>query len=109
MNERIHRLREMIVHGEHRHLRDMSYEYDTSVYRTDEHFAIRIARRTEEMLKAQTPVFIAEHGFIPIQTTPFAPDSITTEEMDEIKKKHYVPDFRRGRTQNFTPDDRRRT
>ena len=104
MNERIHRLREMIVHGEHRHLRDMSYEYDTSVYRTDEHFAIRIARRTEEMLKAQTPVFIAEHGFIPIQTTPFAPDSITTEEMDEIKKKHYVPDFRRGRTQNFTPD-----
>ena len=104
MNERISKLREMIVHGGHHHLRDMNYEYDVSVYRTDEHYATRIARRTVEMLKAQTPVFIEEHGFIPIQTTPFAPDSISPEEIAEIKKTHSVPDFRRGRTQNFTAD-----
>ena len=104
MNERIRKLRELIVHGGHHHLRDMQYEYDTSVYRTNEHYAIRIARRTEEMLKAQRTVFIDEHGFIPIQTTPFAPDSISPEEIAEIKKTHSVPDFRRGRTQNFTAD-----
>ena len=104
MTERIERLKNLITSGGHFSLRNMDYPFDTSSYRTEDPYVVRVNRRTRVLLDAQTPCFLEGHGFVPMLTTPLAPDMLSDEERTEIGKTHCVPDPDRGRCQNLSPD-----
>ena len=79
MTERIERLKNLITSGGHFSLRHMDYPFDTSSYRTEDPYVVRVNRRTRALLDAQTPCFLEGHGFVPMLTTPLAPDMLSDE------------------------------
>lgn len=104
MTERIEKLKNLIVSGGHFSVRNMDYQFDTSVYRTDDPYVVRVTKRTKALLDAQTPCFLEGHSFVPVLTTPLAPDMLPDEERKKIAETHCVPDVDRGRCQNLSPN-----
>jgi len=103
MNERLKKLRDIIINGEHHRLRSEVCTFGLSSYRdTSLELHRRTAFRHQLMLEMQMPQFLEGERIAGLRTTADLPPVLSEAELESIKTEHFVHE--QGRVCNITPD-----